>query len=159
VQSRLKKLAVPSLLQRLNLGSTEMRTAIRIRWQSVAIALAAIILAFLVPGIALCKVVPLASIASAITMTTLVAGFGLYLAGRSIERRTPQCERVDHCLQASILVVAAGLLWLDVILQTGPMRDRSLEPRTALAIVIGCAIGGAVLLIRRDRRLAGGGSN
>jgi hypothetical protein len=72
---------------------TGMRTAIRFCWQSGVIALAAIIFAFVVPGIALCKVVPLASIASAIAITTLVAGRGLYLAGRSIEKRTPQCER------------------------------------------------------------------
>ena len=129
-----------------------MRTAIRFRWQSGAIALAAIIFAFVVPGIALCKVVPLASIASAIAITTLVAGLGLYLAGRSIEKRTPQCERVDHYLQASILVTTAGLLWFQ--LQTGPWRDRSIEPRTALAIVIICGIAGALLLIRRGRRLA-----
>src|SRR5215472_2397267 len=136
-----------------------MRTAIRIRWQSGAIALTAIIFAFLVPGVVLCKLVPLANIASAIAITTLVAGFGLYLAARSIEKRTPQCERVDHYLQASILVVAAGLLWLHVILQTGPWRDRSINPKTAFAIVAGCGIAGALLLIRRTRRLAGNGSN
>lgn len=131
-----------------------MRTAIRFRWQSGAIALAAIIFAFIVPGTALCKVVPLASIALAIAITTLVAGLGLYLAGRSIEKRTPQCERVDHYLQASILVTTAGLLWCHLILQTGPWRDRSIEPRSALAIVIICGIAGALLLIRRARRLA-----
>ncbi len=65
-----------------------MRIAIRFRRQSGAIALAAIIFAFVVPGITLCKVVPLASIASAITITTLAAGIGLYLAGRSIENRS-----------------------------------------------------------------------
>lgn len=136
-----------------------MRTAIRIRWQSGAIALTATIFAFLVPGVVLCKLVSLVSIASAIAMTTLVAGFGLYLAGQSIEKRNPRCERVDHYLQASILVITAGLLWLHVILQTGPWRDRSIEPRTALAIVTGCGIAGALLLIRRARRLAGNGSN
>ena len=136
-----------------------MRTAIRIRWQSGAIALTAIIFAFLVPGVVLCKLVPLANIASAIAITTLVAGFGLYLAARSIEKRAPQCERVDHYLQASILVIAAGLLWLHVILQTGPWRDRSINPKTAFAIVAGCGIAGALLLIRRTRRLAGSGSN
>ena len=136
-----------------------MRNAIRIRWQSVAIALTAFIFAFLVPGLVLCKVVSLVSIASAIAITTLVAGFGLYLAGRSIENRAPRCERVDHYLQASILVTAAGLLWLHVILQTGPWRDRSIEPTTALAIISGCAIAGALLLIRRARRLAGNASN
>jgi membrane protein implicated in regulation of membrane protease activity len=136
-----------------------MRTAIRFRWQSGAIALAAIIFAFAVPAIALCKVVPLASIASAIAITTLVAGLGLYLAGRSIENRSPQCERVDHYLQASILVTTAGLLWFHLILQTGPWRERSIEPTTALAIVIICGIAGAWLLIQRDRRLAGNGPN
>jgi hypothetical protein len=136
-----------------------MHTAIRFRWQSGAIALAAIIFAFVVPGIALCKVVPLASIASAIAITTLVAGIGLHLAGRSIEKRTPRCERVDHYLQASILVTTAGLLWCHLILQTGPWRDRSIEPRTALAIVIICGIAGAFLLIRRGRRLAGNRPN
>ena len=138
---------------------TEMRTAVRFRWQSGAIALTVIIFAFLVPGVVLCKLVPLASIASAIAITTLVAGCGLYLAARSIEKRTPQCERVDHYLQASILVIAAGLLWLHVILQTGPWRDRSIEPKTGFAIVAGCGITGALLLMRRTRRLAGNGSN
>jgi uncharacterized membrane-anchored protein len=132
-----------------------MRTAIRIRWQSGAIAFAGIILAFLVPGILLCKVVPLANIASAIAITTLVAGIALYLAGRSIEKRAPRSERVDHYLQASILVIAAGLLWLHVIFQTGPWRDRSVEPGAAMLIVTGCGIAGALLLIRRARRLAG----
>jgi len=136
-----------------------MRTAIRFRWQSGAIALAAIIFAFVVPGIALCKVVPLASIAAAIAITTLVAGIGLYLAGRSIERRTPQCERVDHYLQASILVTTAGLLWCHLILQTGPWRDRSIEPTIALTIIIICGIAGALPLIRRGRRLAGSRPN
>ena len=136
-----------------------MRTAIRIRWQSGAIAFTVIIFAFLVPGVVLCKLVSLANIVLAIAITTLVAGFGLYLAGWSIEKRTPQCERVDHYLQASILVIAAGLLWLHMILQTGPWRDRSIEPKTALAIVIGFGIAGAILLIRRARRLAGNGSN
>ena len=132
-----------------------MHTAIRVRWQSGAIALTAIIFAFLVPGVVLCKVVSLVSIASAIAITTLVAGFGLYLTGRSIEKRMPRCDRADYYLQASILVITAGLLWLYVILQTGPWRDRSFEPRTALAIVTGCGIAGGLLLIRRARRLAG----
>jgi membrane protein implicated in regulation of membrane protease activity len=136
-----------------------MRTAIRFRSQSGAIALAAIIFAFVVPGIALCKVVPLASIAAAIAITTLVAGIGLYLAGRSIERRTPKCERVAHYLQASILVTTAGLLWCHLILQTGPWRDRSIEPTIALTIIIICGIAGALLLIRRGRRLAGNRPN
>src|SRR5262249_42874587 len=125
------------------------------RWQSGVIAFAAIIFAFLVPGIVLCKVVPLTSIASAIAITTLVAGFGLYLAGRWIEKRAPRSERVDHYLQASILVIAAGLLWLHVVFQTGAWRDRSIEPGAALAIVTGCGIAGALLLMRRARRLAG----
>ncbi|HZP68583.1 MAG TPA: hypothetical protein VFB29_01450 [Pseudolabrys sp.] len=136
-----------------------MRPAIRFRWQSGAIALAVIVLAFLVPGIALCKVISLVGIASAIAMTTLLAGLGLYLAGRSVERRTPQCERVDHYLQASIFVIAAGLLWLHMIFQAGPWRERTIEPGPALIIVIGSAIAGALLLIRRARRLAGIGSN
>jgi membrane protein implicated in regulation of membrane protease activity len=136
-----------------------MRTALRFRWQSAALALSAITLAFVVPGIALCKVVPLVSIASAIAITTLIAGLGLYWAGRSIEKRSPQCERVDYYLQASILVIAAALLWFHVILQSGPWRDRSIDPAAALAIVIVCGIFGASLLIRRDRRLAGNGTN
>lgn len=135
-----------------------MRTVIRFRWQSGVIALAAIIVAFLVPGILLCKVVSLASIALAIAMTTFAAGFGLYLAGRSIEKRAPRSERVDHCLQASILVIAAGLLWFHMVLQAGPWRDRSIEPGAALVIVTGCGIAGALLLMRRARRLAGSGS-
>lgn len=136
-----------------------MRAGVRFCWQSGAIALGAIIFAFLVPGVALCKLVSLTSIALAIAITTLVAGFGLYLAGQLIEKRTPQSERVDHYLQASIPVTAAGLLWVHVILQTGPWRDRSIEPGVALAIVAGCGVAGAVLLMRRARRLAGNGSN
>jgi hypothetical protein len=136
-----------------------MRNSIRLRWQSAAIALAAITLAFVVPGIALCKVVPLASIASAIAITTLIAGLGLYWAGRSIEKRTPQCKRVDYYLQASILVTAAGLLWLNPILQTGPWRDRSIDSTAAVAIVIVCGTAGTLLLIRRGRRLASNGTN
>jgi hypothetical protein len=136
----------------------EMRAAFRFRWQSAAIALAAITLAFVVPGIALCKVVPLVSIASAIAITTLIAGFGLYWAGRSVEKRTPECERVDYYLQASILVTTAGLLWFDVILKTGPWRDRAIEPREALPILIICAIAGAFLLIQRGRRLSNKGA-
>jgi hypothetical protein len=132
-----------------------MHTAIRFRWQSGAIALAAIVVAFLGPGILLCKVVSLANIALAIAIATLVAGFGLYLAGRSIEKRTPRSERVDHCLQASIFVIAAGLLWFHVVFQTGPWRDRSIEFGPALAIASGCGIAGALMLIRRARRLAG----
>jgi len=112
-----------------------------------------------VPGVALCKVVSLTNIASAIAITTLVAGFGLYLAGQLIEKRTPQSERVDHYLQASIPVTAAGLLWGHVVLQTGPWRDRSIEPGVAFAIVAGCGVAGALLLIRRARRLAANGSN
>ena len=96
-----------------------MRIAIIIRWQSGAIALTAIIFAFLVPGVALCKVVSLISIAAAIAITTLVVEFGLYLTGRLVERRTPRCERVDHYLQASIFVIAAGLLWLNVVFANG----------------------------------------
>jgi hypothetical protein len=136
-----------------------MRTAVRFRWQSAAIALAAITLAFVGPGIALCKVVPLASIASAIALTTLIAGLGLYWAGRSIEKRTPQCERIDYYLQASILVTTAALLWFQLILQTGPWQDRNIDPIAALAIVIVCGIAGALLLVRRGRRLASNGTN
>jgi len=136
-----------------------MHTAIRVHWQSGAIALTAIIFAFLVPGIMLCKVVSLVSIASAIAITTLLAGVGLYLTGRSIEKHMPRSDRVDHYLQASILVIAAGLLWLQVTLQSGPWRERSIEPKTAMAIVIGCGIAGALLLIRRARRLAGNEAN
>ena len=132
-----------------------MRMAVRFRWQSGVIALAAIVFAFLVPGILLCKVVPLLKIALAIAITTLVAGIGLYLAGWLIEKRDPRNERVDHCLQASIFVIAAGLLWLHVVLQTGPWRERSIEPGPALAIAAGCGIAGALMLIRRARRLAG----
>jgi len=135
-----------------------MRTVIRVHWQSGAIAFAAITAAFLVPGIALCKIVPLTSIASAIALTTLVAGFGLYLAGRSIEKRTPRSERVDHFLQASILVASAGFLWLHVILQTGPWHERSIDPEAVLGIFAGCGIAGALMLTRRARRLAGSGS-
>jgi hypothetical protein len=40
-------------------GKTEMRTAIRIHWQSGAIALTVTIFAFLVPGVVLCKLVSL----------------------------------------------------------------------------------------------------
>ena len=136
-----------------------MRTAIRFHWQSAAIALAAITLAFAVPGIALCKVVPLVSIASTIAITTLFAGLSLYWVARSIENRSPQSERVDYYLQASILVTTAGLLWLDPILQTGPWRDRSIDPTAAAAILIVCGIAGALLLIRRGRRLASNGTN
>jgi hypothetical protein len=136
-----------------------MGTALRFRWQSAAIALAAITLAFVVPGIALCKVVPLVGIASAIAITTLIAGTGLYWAGRSIEKRSPQCKRVDYYLQASILVTTAGLLWLNPILQTGPWRDRTIDPTAAVAIVIVCGIAGALLLIRRGRRLASNCTN
>ena len=132
----------------------KMRTAIRFRWQSGAVALTAIVLAFLVPGVLLCKIVPLVRIASAIATTTLIAGAGLYLAGRLIEKGTPRSERVDHYLQASIFVIAAGLLWLHVVFQTGPWRDRSIEPGPAFAIVTGCGIAGALLLIRRARRLS-----
>jgi hypothetical protein len=136
-----------------------MRTAVRLRWQSAAIGLAVITLAFVVPEIALCKVVSLASIASAIAITTLVAGLGLYLLGRSIEKRSPQCERVDYYLQSSIFVVAAGLLWFQLILQTGPWRDRNINPTAGLAIVLVCGIAGALLLIRRGRRLASNNTN
>src|SRR4029078_11678940 len=104
-----------------------MRAGIRFCWQSGAIALAAIIFAFLVPGVALCRLVSLASIASAITITPFVAGFGLYLAAHLIEKRDPQCERVDHYLQASIPVTGAGLLWLPVYFTNGPGADRGLS--------------------------------
>jgi hypothetical protein len=136
-----------------------MRVAVRFRWQSAAIALVAITLAFVGPGIALCKVVPLASIASAIAITTLIAGLGLYWAGRSIENRNPKCKRVDYYLQASILVTTAALLWFQFILQTGPWQDRNIDPIEALAIVIVCGIAGAVLLIKRGRRLASNGTS
>jgi len=154
----LNKLPVKLLvLLALQIGEIEMRAVIRFRWQSGAIALAAITLAFILPGIALCKVVPLVSIALAIAITTLIAGLGLYWVGRSIEKRTPQCERVDYYLQASILVTTAGLLWFLPILQSGPWRERTIEPRAALPILIVCTIAGALLLIRRGRRLAGNG--
>ena len=142
------------LIVALQNRKTGMHAAIRFRWQSGAIALSVIILAFLLPGVLLCKIVSLVSIASAIAITTLLAGLLLYLAGRWIEKRAPRCERVDHYLQASILVITAGLLWLQVVLQTGPWRGRSIEPRTALTIVTGCGIAGVLLLIRRARRLA-----
>jgi len=136
-----------------------MRTVIRLRWQSAAIALAVITLAFVAPGITLCKVVPLASIALAIAITTLIAGLGLYWASRLVEKCSPQCERVDYYLQASILVITAALLWFQFILQTGPWRDRNIDPTTGLAIVIVCGIAGALLLMRRGRRLAGSVTN
>src|SRR5262249_61519251 len=99
------------------------------------------------------------SIASAIAITTLLAGLLLYLAGRWIEKRAPRCERVDHYLQASILVIAAGLLWLQVVLQTGPWRGRRIEPRTGLKIVNGWGKAGVLLLVPRTRRLARDGSD
>jgi len=136
-----------------------LRTAIRPRWQSAAIALAVITLAFVVPGIALCKVVPLASIAFAIALTTIMAGLGLYWAGRLVEKHCPQCVRVDYYLQASILVTTAALLWFYMILQPGPWRDSNIDPTAGLAIVIVCAIAGAFLLVRRGRRLAGNGTD
>lgn len=128
--------------------------ASRFRWQSGVIALATITLAFLVPGIALCKVVPLTGIAWGITIATLLAGFGLFLASCVLETRTPQYERVDHFLQASILVVAAGFLWLHMSLQTAPWRERTIGPGSAFAIVMICAVIGAGLMFRRGRRRA-----
>jgi peptidoglycan/LPS O-acetylase OafA/YrhL len=136
-----------------------MRTAVRFRWQSAAIALVVITLAFVVPGIALCKVVPLASIAYTIAITTLIAGLGLYWAARSTETRSPQCERVDYYLQASILVVTAALLWFQLILQPGLWQDRNIDPTAALAIVFACGIAGGVLLMKRGRRITGDDTN
>jgi hypothetical protein len=76
--------------------------------------LTVIIFTFLVPRVLLRKLVSLASIASAIAMTTLVAGFGLYLAARSsIEKRTPRCERIDNYLQASILIIIRDVFCCD----------------------------------------------
>ena len=123
------------------------------------IALAVITLAFVVPGIALCKVVPLKSIAFSIAVTTLIAGLGLYWAARTIEKRSPTCDRVDFYLQASILVTTAALLWFQLIFRAGPWKDRNIDPTAGLAIVIVCGIVGAFLLIRRGIRLTGTGTN
>ncbi|HVG51271.1 MAG TPA: hypothetical protein VM867_06530 [Xanthobacteraceae bacterium] len=120
---------------------------------SGVIALATIVLAFVVPAIALCKVVSLASIVWAIAISTVVAGVGFYVASRLIETRSLRSERVDHYLQVSILVVAAGLLWTHMAIQAAPWRERSIEPGVALAIAVLCGVAGAMLLIRRARRL------
>ena len=114
-----------------NIEATATRTPYQFRWMSGVLALAAIVLAFVVPAIALCKVVSLASIVWAIAISTVAAGAGFYVASRLIETRSPQNERVDHYLQASILVVAAGLLWTHMAMQTAPWRERSIEPATA----------------------------
>ena len=103
------------------------RPAPRLRWQSAAYALATIILAFVVPAIALCKVVPLSSIVMAIVATTFACGVGLVLASRNLEARTPLDDRVDYYLQASIFVFAAGLLWGQLASQSAPWRERTLS--------------------------------
>lgn len=125
-----------------------------LHWQSGLYALAVIVGAFVTPAIVFCKVLPLLQIAGAIAATTLLAALALFVASRRAERRDIRDARADHFLQASIFVAAAGLLWTHVVLQDGPWRERTIELRAGLVIAIACAVGGAILMRRRQARLA-----
>jgi hypothetical protein len=74
--------------------------------------LTVIIFTFLVPGVLLRKLVSLASIASAIRNDDTCCWIRTYLAARSIEKRT-RCERIDHYLQASILMIIRDVFCCD----------------------------------------------
>ncbi len=122
-------------------------------WQSGLYAIAAIVFAFFIPGIALCKVVPLSQIAMAIGLSTLLAGIAMILASRSIEARNALDPRADYLLQASIFVIAAGLLWVHFIFQDVGWRERTIHFWPGLFIAMACGIGGALLLRQRQARL------
>jgi hypothetical protein len=65
-------------------------------------------------------------------------------------------RRIDDLLLGGILLLAAGLLVLQLALQSGPMAARSLALRPSAATVLFFALAGSVLRHRRAVPLARG---
>jgi hypothetical protein len=125
----------------------------RPRWQTLAFLLIGLFLSFLAPGIALCGWLPQSNIVWAITGATLATGLGYWGAGWLFERRSRENRLVDDLLLSGTLMIAAGLLWVDVAAQSGPVRGRTLQFWPSLSIVLLAALVGVILMHRRAMRL------
>jgi UPF0716 family protein affecting phage T7 exclusion len=126
----------------------------RPRWQTLAFLLIGLFLGFFGPGIALCGWLPQSGIVWAITGTTLATGLGYGAASWLLERRSRDNRVADDLLLSGILVIAAGLLWAEIAVKSGPARARTFEFWPSLAIVLMAAFAGLSLMHRRAARLA-----
>jgi drug/metabolite transporter (DMT)-like permease len=142
----------PNETARLAYQQALLRT--RPRWQTLLFLFAGFILSFVVPGIALCGQLPQSGIVWAITGTALATGLGYCAVSRLLERSSSDNRRVDDLLLSGILMIAAGLLWAEIAVQSGPVRGRTLEFWPSLAIVLLAGFAGAFLMQRRAARLA-----
>jgi len=142
----------PNESARLAYQQALLRT--RPRWQTLVFLFAGFILSFAVPVIALCGRLPQAGLIWAITGTTLATGLGYGAAGWLLERRSRDDRLVDDHLLSGTLIIAAGLLWVEIAVQAGPVRGRTLEFWPSLSIVLLAGFAGAVLMHRRAARRA-----
>jgi len=126
----------------------------RPRWQTLAFVLNGLVLSFAAPAIALCGSLSQSGIVWAIAGTTLATGLAYCGAGWLVECRSKDNRVVDDLLLGGILVIAAGLLWAEMAVQSGPVRARTLEFWPSLAIVLLAAFAGVGLMHRRAARLA-----
>jgi peptidoglycan/LPS O-acetylase OafA/YrhL len=132
----------------------------RPRWHTLAFVLIGLLLSFFVPGIALCGWLPQSGLVWGITGTTLATGLGYWGAAWLLGRRSRDNRLIDDLLLSGTLVIAAGLLWAEMAVQSGPVRGRTLEFWPSLAIVLLAAFAGVFLMHRRAARLAAvSGSN
>jgi hypothetical protein len=126
----------------------------RPRWQTLAFVLNGLVLSFAAPAIGLCGSLPQSGIVWAITGATLATGLAYCGAGWLVERRWPEHRVVSDLLLGGVLMIAAGLLWAELAVQSGPARERTLEFWPSLAIVLVAAFAGVALMHRRAARLA-----
>jgi peptidoglycan/LPS O-acetylase OafA/YrhL len=132
----------------------------RPRWHTLAFVLIGLFLGFFAPVAALCGWLPQSGIVWGITGTTLATGLGYWGAAWLLGRRSRDNRLIDDLLLSGTLVIAAGLLWAEMAVQSGPVRGRTLEFWPSLAIVLLAAFAGVFLMHRRAARLAAvSGSN
>jgi hypothetical protein len=124
------------------------------RWQTLAVLLTGLLLSFFIPVMALCGTLPQAGLVWAIAGTTVTTGLGSCGAAWLLERKSRDSRIVDDLLFSGVLMIAAGLLWSEFAVQSGPVRGRTLEFWSSLAIIVMAAVAGAVLMHRRAARLA-----
>jgi drug/metabolite transporter (DMT)-like permease len=126
----------------------------RPRWQTLGFVLIGLVLSFAAPAIGLCGSLQQSGIVWAITGATLATGLAYCGAGWLVERRWREHRVVSDLLLAGVILMAAGLLWAELAVQTGPARERTLDVWPSLAIVLVAAFAGVVLMHRPAARLA-----
>jgi hypothetical protein len=126
----------------------------RPRWHTLAFVLIGLFLGYFAPVAALCGWLPQSGIVWGITGATLAAGLGYWGAAWLLGRRLRHNRLIADLLLSGTVVIAAGLLWAELAVQSGPVQGRTLEFWPSLAIILLAAFTGVALMHRRAARLA-----